>query len=77
MQELLIAVARGLVEDNDAVRVTVDPVREDGTIVYHLSVAENDMGRVICKQGRIAKAIRVVMRAAAVRQGEKVVVEID
>ncbi|HJC54763.1 MAG TPA: KH domain-containing protein [Candidatus Gemmiger stercoravium] len=77
MQELLIAVARGLVEDKDAVRVTVDPVREDGTIVYHLSVAENDMGRVIGKQGRIAKAIRVVMRAAAVRQGEKVVVEID
>ena len=57
--------------------MTVDPVREDGTIVYHLSVAENDMGRVIGKQGRIAKAIRVVMRAAAVRQGEKVVVEID
>lgn len=77
MQELLIAVARGLVEDKDAVRVTVDPAREDGTIVYHLSVAEADMGRVIGKQGRIAKAIRVVMRAAAVRQGEKVVVEID
>ena len=76
MQELLIAVARGLVEDKDAVRVTVDPAREDGTVVYHLSVAENDMGRVIGKQGRIAKAIRVVMRAAAVRQGEKVVVEI-
>ena len=55
MQELLIAVARGLVEDKDAVRVTVDPAREDGTVVYHLSVAENDMGRVIGKQGRIAK----------------------
>ena len=77
MQELLLAVARGLVEDKDAVQVTVDPAREDGTIVYHLSVAEDDMGRVIGKQGRIAKAIRVVMRAAAVRQGEKVVVEID
>ena len=70
MQELLIAVARGLVEDKDAVQVTVDPAREDGT------VAEGDMGRVIGKQGRIAKAIRVVMRAAAVRQNEKVVVEI-
>ena len=77
MQELLIAVARGLVEDKDAVRVTVDPAREDGTVVYHLSVAENDMGRVIGKQGRIAKAIRVVMRAAAVREGTKVMVEID
>ena len=77
MQELLLALARGLVDDKDAVSVSVDEPREDGTIVYHLSVAENDMGRVIGKQGRIAKAIRVVMRAAAVRQGEKVMVEID
>ena len=77
MQELLLAVARGLVEDKEAVQVTVDPVRDDGTTVYHLKVAESDMGRVIGKQGRIAKAIRVVMRAAAVRQGEKVSVEID
>ena len=77
MQELLLAVARGLVEDKDAVQVTVDPLREDGTTVYHLKVAETDMGRVIGKQGRIAKAIRIVVRAAAVRQGEKAVVEID
>ena len=77
MQELLLAVARGLVEDKEAVQVTVDPVRDDGTTVYHLKVAESDMGRIIGKQGRIAKAIRVVMRAAAVRQGEKVIVEID
>ena len=77
MQELLIAVARGLVEDKDAVQVTVDPAREDGTVGYHLTVAEGDMGRVIGKQGRIAKAIRVVVRAAAVRQGEKAMVEID
>ena len=77
MQELLLAVARGLVEDKEAVQVTVDPVRDDGTTVYHLKVAESDMGKVIGKQGRIAKAIRVVMRAAAVRQGEKVIVEID
>ena len=77
MQELLLAVARGLVEDKDAVKVTVDEPREDGTIVYHLSVAEGDMGRVIGKQGRIAKAIRVVMRAAAVRVDEKVLVEVE
>ena len=77
MQELILAVARGLFEDKEAVQVTVDPVRDDGTTVYHLKVAESDMGRVIGKQGRIAKAIRVVMRAAAVRQGEKVIVEID
>lgn len=42
MQELLLAVARGLVEDKEAVKVTVDEPREDGTIVYHLSVAEGD-----------------------------------
>ena len=77
MQELLLAVARGLVEDKEAVQVTVDPMREDGTVVYHLKVAEADMGRVIGKQGRIAKAIRVVMRAAAVRQGEKVIAKLS
>ena len=76
MQELLIAVARGLVEDKDAVQVTVDPAREDGTVVYHLKVAEADMGRVIGKQGRIAKAIRAVVKAAASKEDKKVIVEI-
>ena len=77
MQELLVSIAQGLVENPDAVSVTVDAPMEDGTVVYHLHVAEEDMGRVIGKQGRIAKAIRVVMRAAAVRKGQKVLVEID
>ena len=77
MQELLLAVARGLVEEKEAVAVTVDAPREDGTVVYHLSVAESDMGRVIGKQGRIAKSIRVVMRAAAARANQKIMVEID
>ena len=76
MQELLIAVARGLVEDKDAVQVTVDPAREDGTVVYHRTGAEGDMPRDMRKQARTAKAIRDVRRAAAVRQNEKVVVEI-
>ena len=76
MQELLLTVARGLVDDKEAVRVTVDQPNEVGIVVYHLYAAEDDMGRVIGKQGRIAKAIRVVMRAAAVRENEKVVVEI-
>ena len=44
MQELLLAVARGLVEDKEAVQVTVDPVRDDGTTVYHLKVAESGYG---------------------------------
>ncbi|HEX2937681.1 MAG TPA: KH domain-containing protein [Ruminiclostridium sp.] len=77
MQELLIALAKGLVENPDGVTVTADEPAEDGTIVYHLHVAEGDMGRVIGKQGRIAKAIRTVMRAVANRQSQKIAVEID
>lgn len=77
MKELLTFIAQGLVEDKDAVCVTVDEPNEEGVTVYHLSVGEQDMGRVIGKQGRIAKAIRTVMRAAAVRNKEKIAVEID
>lgn len=77
MKELLTAIAQGLVEDPSTVSVDVDKPGEDGTIVYHLHVSENDMGRVIGKQGRIARAIRVVMRAAATRADEKISVEID
>lgn len=77
MTELLIAMAAGLVEKPEAVTATVDEANEEGVIVYHLHVAEEDMGRVIGKQGRIAKAIRTVMRAAANRNGQKVAVEID
>ena len=77
MKELLITMAKGLVEEPDMVTVDVDEPREDGVIVYHLHVAENDMGRVIGKQGRIAKAIRTVMRATANRSSSKVIVEID
>ena len=77
MQELIVTIVKGLVDDKDAVSVTVGEPKEDGTVVYHLHVAADDMGRVIGKQGRIAKAIRTVMRAAANRAGEKVAVEID
>ena len=77
MEELLVAITRGLVDQPDAVTVEVDQPDEEGVIVYHLHVAESDMGRVIGKQGRIAKAIRVVMRAAATRCDEKIAEEID
>ena len=77
MKELLTLIAQGLVEDPSAVSVVEDEVNEEGVIVFHLHVSEEDMGRVIGKQGRIAKAIRAVMRAAAARQGVKVSVEID
>ncbi len=77
MEKLLIAIAAGLVEDKDAVRVDRDEPNEEGVIVYHLHVAPDDMGRVIGKQGKIAKSIRSVMRAGAGRLGEKIMVEID
>jgi predicted RNA-binding protein YlqC (UPF0109 family) len=77
MKELLITIAQGLVEDPSAVTVEQDEPMEDGTVVFHLHVAPDDMGRVIGKQGRIAKAVRTVMRAAATRTGDKVLVEID
>jgi len=77
MKELLIALARGLVDHPDDVTVTVDEPDEGGVSVYHLRVAREDMGRVIGKQGRIAKAIRTLMRSAAIHNGEKISVEID
>ena len=77
MKELLVSLASGLVENPDQVVVTVDEPTAEGVIVYHLHVAEQDMGRVIGKQGRIANAIRVVMRAAASRNNQNISVEID
>ncbi len=77
MKDLLKVIAQGLVENPEAVTVDQDEPAEDGTIVLHLHVAEDDMGRVIGKQGRIAKAMRTVMRAAATRQDLRVSVEID
>ena len=62
MEELLVTIAKGLVEDKDAVSVTADAPDEEGVVVYHLHVGPDDMGRVIGKQGRIAKALRTVMR---------------
>ena len=77
MEELLISITKGLVDNPNEVSVDIDEPNEEGVSVYHLHVAEGDMGRVIGKQGRIAKAIRVVMRAAATRNDAKISVEID
>ena len=77
MEELLISITKGLVDNPEQVSVDIDGPDEEGVTVYHLHVAEGDMGRVIGKQGRIAKAIRVVMRAAANRRDAKISVEID
>ena len=76
MKDLLLGIAKGLVDEPDAVTVTVDEINEDGVTVFHLHVAENDIGRVIGKQGRIAKAIRSVIKAASVSSGKRVNVDI-
>ena len=77
MEKLLITIASGLVENKEAVTVDRDEPNEEGVVVYHLHVASEDMGRVIGKQGRIAKAIRTVMRAGASRIDQKIMVEIN
>ena len=77
MEELLLTIAKGLVEQPDAVSVEAGEPNEEGAVVYHIHVAEDDMGRIIGKQGRIAKAIRTIARSASVRTEEKVMVEID
>ena len=76
MQELLKVIVAGLVEDPTAIQITEDAPNEEGVIVYHLHVAPDDTGRVIGKQGRIAKAIRTVVKSAASKDDKKVIVEI-
>ena len=75
MRELVELIAKALVDHPDEVVVT--QTSEGKNIRIQLHVAPSDMGKVIGKQGRIAKAIRVVMRAAASRSGQKIMVEID
>ena len=77
MTELLTIIAKGLVEEPDKVSVTQDEKDAEVVTVYHIHVAESDMGRIIGKQGRIAKAIRTVARSAAIRNNERISVEID
>ena len=74
MKELLENIAKSLVEYPEDVNVTVSGTEQ--SVVLELRVNDADMGKVIGKQGRIAKAIRSVMKAAAVRENKKVSVEI-
>ena len=74
MTELLEFLVRALVEDPDAVEV--EELAEDGDLIYEISVAEGDLGRVIGKGGRVANAIRTVAKAAAVRLDRRVIVDI-
>ena len=74
MNELVKVIAMALVDHPD--EVTVTATEENGETILHLHVAESDMGKVIGKQGRIAKSIRTVVKAAATRDDKKVTVEI-
>ncbi|MDO9491638.1 KH domain-containing protein [Acetobacterium sp.] len=74
MKELVEIIAKALVEHPDA--VSVQEVEGEQSIVLELKVADDDMGKVIGKQGRIAKAIRTVIKAAATKEDKRVMLEI-
>ena len=74
MKELVEVIAKSLVDYPDEVQVT--ETEDDKSVVLELRVAQSDMGKVIGKQGRIAKAIRSVVKAAAAKEDKKVVVDI-
>lgn len=74
MKELVEVIAKSLVDNPD--EVVVNETETDKSIVVELHVAQSDMGKVIGKQGRIAKAIRAVVKAASSSEDKKVVVEI-
>jgi predicted RNA-binding protein YlqC (UPF0109 family) len=74
MTELLEFLVKALVEDPGA--VVVEELEEDGDLVYEITVAEDDLGRVIGKGGRVANAIRTIAKAAAVRLDRRVIVDI-
>lgn len=74
MKELVEIIAKSLVDNPDMVQV--NEIAGEQSIILELKVAPNDMGKVIGKQGRIAKAIRTVVKAAAIKENKRVVVEI-
>jgi len=74
MKELLEAIAKALVDYPD--EVSVNEVEGEKSLILELKVSKEDMGKVIGKQGRVAKAIRTVVKAAAVKESKRVVVEI-
>lgn len=74
MKELVEVIAKALVKNPEQVDVSF--TENNATTIYELHVAPEDMGKVIGKQGRIAKAIRTVVKAAATRENKKVMVEI-
>lgn len=75
LKELLVTLVKNLVDNPDEIAV-VEERREDGVLVLKLSVAPDDMGKVIGRQGKIAKAIRTVVRAASTKEDVRAIVEI-
>jgi len=74
LTDLLETLVKALVENPEAVEIT--EIDEGGDLVYEITVADEDLGRVIGRRGRVANAIRTVAKAAAVRLDRRVVVEI-
>jgi len=74
LKELLETLAKALVDKPDEVEVSA--VESDRSIILQLKVADDDVGKVIGKEGRIAKALRTIVKASSVKEGKKAVVEI-
>ena len=74
MKELIEYIARAIVDNPDAVEVTEEDAGDH--LVFHLRVAEDDMGKVIGRQGRIANAMRTLLKVTAARQGTRAILEI-
>lgn len=75
LNKLLTDISRSIVDDPDGVTVT-ETIDDNDTVCFELKVSENDVGKVIGRHGRIAKAIRMVMKAAASTEGKRVSVDI-
>lgn len=74
MKELVEYITRALVDNAD--EVSVNQINGEKSVILEVKVASEDMGKVIGKQGRIAKAIRTIVKAAATKEGKRAVVEI-
>ena len=75
MKDLVEYIAKSIVSSPDDVRVTEED--DDGRLILRLEVAEDDKGKVIGRQGRVAQSIRALLRVAAVKQGTRAGLEID
>lgn len=73
MKETLTTIIKSLVTDESA--ISINEIEGEKTVTYEVKVAENDMGKVIGKEGRIAKAIRTIMKAQAAKNSKKITIE--